>query len=209
MVSARRLTIIILIVALMLTACGNDDKDEDKNNSKNDSDQKTSLSQTLTATNGVTVKYPDGWVAVEENGDIQIVNSQEALDAADITAGQAGLMLMDPAIMEYIATEGVELTPVGLLTAYAGSGEDGGMTMGDVTETTVGDKKAARLAINDDKSEGFIMVVQLDESSYIVAMGITAKGELSKFEKTLLDMVSSITYAAPAAPAEATEESAG
>lgn len=198
----RFMLAILLLLALVLgaAACGDDDD-------KDDGD-KSSLSETYTSETGVSFKYPKDWVVQDSTEGILLANSQEAIEADDMGKDQVGIVIMDPAMISLVTAD-TEMSSADVLAMFASmmSGETEGATVGETTETKVGNNAAARANISDDKSDGFVMVIELGDAKVLI-FAAAGKDGLDKHEDTILKIAGTISYAAPAAPA-ATEDAAG
>ncbi len=172
------LVLVIMLLVLTATACG---KDED--------DNKDGLSETFTSSTGISVRYPQGWGAKEEIGQIFIANSQEAMEDAEMTTGQFGIMVtVLPADWTFSPRETLE---------RSNKDESGGSTTyGDIFETQVGGKSAARITMSGDKVDGVLFAIDLGGSIAIGGM-TAAKGELKDYEAIGMDIIASISYTAP------------
>lgn len=183
------LLIVLLIVPLAIGACGDDDKKDDN--------KAADLKQELTATSGLTVKYPDGWAARESDMGIEIANKAEYLDSdvEEVPEGAAVLMIMAPFNPADMGMGDMALKDlVGMMS------EDEGSDVSEPKDTKVGGKDAARVDIKepDSKTEGFFVAYKIDDTNVVIAMGAAREGQLDKQEATLFKILESLTYTAPA-----------
>ncbi len=190
------LVVFLVIVPLVMTACGGDDK---KDNAK-----AADLKQEFTSTSGITVKYPDGWSAQDSDAGVAIANKPEYLNLtgnAEIPSGGVTVLILaafDPSAMGLAADASVK--DVVSTIAPSMAGQSSGMKVGDVKDLKVGGKDAARVDVSDSatKSEGFLIGYKVDDKNIVLAIVGTHQGELNKYEATALKMIESITYTAPA-----------
>jgi len=179
---------LLLVASLALAACGSDKKDKGS--------KAADLKQTFESTTGISVKYPDGWVAQDaENGEVYIANSQDTLtaikstDTEELAKGQVAMLL------SIIPAEA--LGDKSLKDAITMSASEEGKSE-EVKEVKLGGKEAYRTEMSSDKLEGFTIGFEA-EGAIVIAVGATAKGELKNQEEaTLLKILESVTYKAPA-----------
>jgi hypothetical protein len=185
------LTVVLLVVPLILTACGGDKKDDKKGSA-------ASLSQSFTSTTySLTVKYPDGWLAADGDSGVNLGNNQAAIDVVaasnevEIPAGSFAMQVMAIPLAEIgMADQSI----VDILKAMSASMASDTTHVGDVQETKVGGKDGARLSVTDDKqkADGFVLGFKLDDNTLIMVAGMAAKGELDKNEATALKIAESV-----------------
>jgi hypothetical protein len=187
------LVVLLLLVPLVMTACGGDDKKDDKS---------ADLKQTFESTSGITVKYPDGWAARDGDSGIEIANKAEYFDvegnAEEVPAGAVVVMVMPPfAPSDMGLADDAAMKDILGMFAQGMGGE--GAEVGDVKETKVGSKDAARVSIKDSaiKSDGFVIAFKIDDTHVVIAFVVARDGELSKSESTALKVIESMTYTAP------------
>ena len=142
----NKLLLLALILVLALAACGGGDDDGDFN-----------LSQSISLEDpevGIktTVKYPDGWVASSDDGQIQFANSQEAFDAVDNDAPEGGMVIgtvagfpVEMAAM-FGAAEGAG--PEDIIGTFAQIFSSEGGEFGDPETFEIDGKSAARITGN-------------------------------------------------------------
>lgn len=196
---SKKLVILLLVVlALGLAACGGDDDKDDK---------KVDLKQTFTSESGLTVKYPDGWIARDGESGVEIANSQKTIDAMDsdteekMGADMAIAMVPPPTALADMMMEGKTIKEVAEQFKEIFAGDEGEDTsVSDVKEIKIGGKDAARLDITDSEteSEGFYVFYMLDDANVMMVVGMAHQGDLGKYEDTLLKIIESVTYTAPA-----------
>jgi hypothetical protein len=187
------LVVLLLLVPLIMTACGGDDDKDDK---------KVDLKQTFESTSGITAKYPDGWAARDGDAGIEITNKAEYFDAedSDEVPADAVLVMVMPPFAPTDAGLAEDASMTDLLGMFAASFGSEGAELGEVKETKVGGKDAARVSVKDSsiKSDGFVIAYKIDDTNIVIAVTVTRDGELDKFEDTTLKIIESMTYTAPA-----------
>lgn len=181
--------VIGLVLMLAIAGCGGDDKKDDDGDAS-----KTDLSQTHESPTGLSVKYPEGWAASEEQGMIQLATSEDLINAETIGDGQVGIIVFDPAMVSAMA--GGADSPADILTAFGQMMGDEG-DFGDVTETKIGDYDGARVNVSDDATEGFMTAFEVNDSDIVIANVVTAKDQLDEHEATALDILGTVSYTAP------------
>ncbi len=184
------LVVLMLIVPMALAACGDDDKDEKKG------DSKVELNQTFESVTGLTAKYPEGWVT-QDTLMPMIANSEAALNAEEIGEGMAAVMFMpvpSDQLMGMSVKEAFEM----MGGAMAGEIGEGGEAS-DVKEIKIAGKDGYRIDIKDAQSEGFVVGFEGEGGALILGIGATGNGKLGDFESTMLAIIESATYTAPAA----------
>jgi len=190
------LLIALLIVPFVLTACGDDEKEDKKDDKKTDLAVK--LTQTFTnAEVGVTVQYPDGWVAREDSAGVSLASSQAAMDTETPGENDQVINVEVNALDVFGATT---LDEVITLFKQAMTSEEEGVTISEVTSLKVGSKDAKRMTMTHP-TEGeavFIAWLTEDGKSVVSVMGIATNGKLSALEPNLLAVANSVTYTPPA-----------
>lgn len=190
--SGLLLFVLLIAASLALAACGGGDK-------KDEGGKAADLKQSYDGAAGVSVKYPEGWAVVDSpDGSVILASNQAMLDiitaATDdpptIAKGQAGLMiLVMPADQ---ALGGMTLKELVGMMASGGAFE-----AGEVKDVKIGDKDANRSDIVADGMDGFTVGLEKD-GAVVIGMGIAAKGEMKDREATLLAIIESAAYKAPA-----------
>jgi hypothetical protein len=191
------LVVALLIVPVILTACGGDDKKDNKES------KTVSLDQTFTSENyGLTLRYPDGWTARDGDYAIEIGNKQEAINVmnagadAVIPADSFGLQIAAVPLAK-IGMAGQPIANVLKGTALSMNSED--TKAGEVRELQIGGKEAARVDITNtkQKADGFAIGFMLDDNIVIMIVGVASQGDLGKYEETATQIAATIA-AAPA-----------
>lgn len=207
------LLILVLIFSMVAAACGGDDDDDGDDNGGGDA----ALSQTFESSSGITIKYPEGWVARDGDSGIEIANSQAAFDAMDAEGDENdeipedgfALLIMNPADMALPGMENLDAKGiVGMIAGFmADEGEDEGMQAGEMEDAKVGDWDAGKVPVTDSslKAEGFIIGYKYDDTTAVIAIALAREGELGDYEDTAIKMLESVTYTAPAGESEEAE----
>jgi len=194
---ARKLSFLLIgLVALMVAACGGGGTGGGG----------VSLTETYNA-DGVTFKYPSGWVVQAPSapgGPVSLANNQAALDAAQVattaqvTSGQQ-IVAVFPFTGETFAAMSAGISsPLQLLQQMgpAMSSADVGLTFGEPAETTIGGKPAARSSGSSDAGDGTLIAINMGDAGYVLVMGATGKGEMGNFEATLNALAESVSITA-------------
>ncbi len=190
--SGLLLFVLLIAASLALAACGGDDK-------KDEGGKAADLKQSLESPTGVNLKYPDGWVSDEEAaGSVLLASNQATLDtitdatddAPAIAKGQSGLMILVMPADEVLG--GMDLKEVVGLMASGGAFE-----AGEVKDVKIGGQDAYRTDIVADGMDGFMVGLEKD-GAVVITLGISAKGEMKDREATLLAIIESASYKAPA-----------
>lgn len=199
------LLVLVLIVPLALAACGGDDDDKDDNGGGNGD---VELSQTFESETGATVKYPEGWVAMEDGGQIVLANSQALMDkmqdSTDIEAkpekGEAGVVLSVMPLAALGLEEGAELDTIFDMMVQ-GMTSEGMEAEGDAQSIKVGDSDAKRLDVKltDEGGEGMVVFYINDAGALVMAILATADDERGTYDDLALKIAESVTWTAPAA----------
>lgn len=200
------LIVLVLGVSFALTACG----------SKKDKSSKTvKLPQTFSSATGLTVKYPEGWIARDDaqSGNVEIATKLEVLDITK--AG--GAVPTGDFVLVINATPKTQTSMAGKTaaeilkslndTVSSTLGSSSGITFGDITSIKIGGKDGARCTVTNAKteSESLVVVFKFDNDTLVSLGGMVHQGELGQYEATLLKMAESVTYQVPPATPTPTE----
>ena len=189
--------VLLLVAPLTLAACGGNDEES----SGDDQNAAGELSETFESAVGVSFKYPKGWAARDGDSGPELANSEEVLaqmdeeDRDEIPSGAFVLLIFDPAQLAQIAGE---QSAKDVLEMFTGFMTDENTTVGEITETKVGENDAARAGLQESqsKSDSFVIVWQDGDTTYL-AVGMAREGELDKYEDTAMKILESISYNAP------------
>ncbi len=180
------LIVALLVVPMVLVACGDDDKDKDSGGDLN-------LNQTIEG-NGLSAKYPEGWAAqADEDGSIQIANSADILEMVGgeetLKDDQFGVMVMALPLAGSDAREAFDMMAVALASEGSGGG--------DVKETKIGDKDAYRVDASPvDGTDGIILGFE-SNGALVVVVGVSADGKIGDYEDATLKIAETVEYSAP------------
>ena len=186
------LVVALLILPVILTACGGNDKKEEE------ARKTVSLDQTFTSGHyGLTLKYPTGWAARDGDYAIEIGNKQEAIDVmnagadATIPAGSFGLQIAAVPLAD-IGMAGQPIANV--IKGTAASMNSGDTKAGTVRTLMIGGKEAARVDITNtrQKADGFAIGFMLDENTVVMIVGVASQGDLGKYEETANQIAATI-----------------
>lgn len=187
------LLLVVVLLSLVLVACGG-------SGDANSGGSAVTLSQTFSAEDSaIGFKFPEGWIANSDFGQVTLASSQAAIDAAEpITGALIVNFLVAPTAD--IAGLAENATPTDVLNVFRSFMEgENAPTFGDVSEQKVGNMDAAQISGSDDTTDAIVYVVKVADDAYIVIVGGTAKGEMGNYEVTLKAVIESITYTAPVA----------
>lgn len=152
------------------------------------------LTQTFQSGDGtITFTYPDGWVINDGLGLVTIANSQAAIEAEDPAPGQFQARLFTTPISA-IEGLGVVATPRDVLQFFAADLSTSGVTFNAPSDLTVGARPAARIEGSGTDGQGLVIAMNLDNGNYAFVTAISAPGENSRFEPTLLAILESLAY---------------
>lgn len=198
------LVVLLLVVSLALAACGGDDDDDGGGGDQNTGDtgaRTITLSETFEGPYGITVRYPQGWVASQQDTMVAVVSSAAVQDR--LLVGE-GMSLASSECMVGIFAGHPDDPTVDLTTAFnqlveAEYSEASGIThTGAIEDITVGGRPAKRLNIGfvDHDVEG-VLIAFADGDVIVFGMVLAGKGGLGNFEATGLAIFDSVTYSAP------------
>jgi hypothetical protein len=150
----------------------------------------------------LTLRYPSGWV-IQDSGDGQVLvgTNEDVFTTADtdLPSGQAAIVLLFVAGEVFADAEIVisnDLT--GSLTRFMetlnGSGIEE-ISFSPAYETTFGVNPAARADGTVDNNDVFVMLVYYGDDTFSIFVGLTAGGEMQKYEPKLLAIAESVNYA--------------
>lgn len=185
---------LLLVVSMVAAACGGD---EDKK-------ENVKLEATHTSDSGLSFKYPEGW-AVQDEGDgtVILAVNEEMLgeNVTEMPDDGYGIVFFTP---DTLAMIGVTGTPSGVLEGYKAmmGGETGGAEFGDVKTEKFGGKDAARMSIKAEDLEQQMVAVDMGDGVVVLMSVVGGKDGLKKYEDVAGDVVETLSYTAPAAPAD-------
>lgn len=197
--------VLLLVVPLVLAACGGDDDDDNGDNGDNGD---VELTQDFTSADGISFQYPEGWVASDQEGQVFVANSQTALDKMiaggvenNPTEGEAAFLVTGiPLDMMGVDAASASLDDVFTQMTSAMTGE-GMTTEGDVQDIELGDTDAKKINVSDDTSstEGVIVGMIDSDGAFIMLVGVAPEGERGNVEDTVMAVAETVDWAAPAA----------
>jgi hypothetical protein len=144
----------------------------------------------------VIVKYPDGWVAGNENGQIEFANSQYALDADEPEDGMVAGMSMgftaEMAAMFSGAGEGTG--PEELVSGFVGIFASEGGEFGNIETFEIDGKSAARVTGNttvEGKTLNMVLVV-IDEGDGFGMVIIATPDDIGQYKTLAKDIAGAL-----------------
>ncbi len=158
----------------------------------------SSLSESYVS-DGVCLKYPAGWVLEVQNKGITLANNQTTFDAltnagASVTSGQQIIWVLTDVTIFGMLVGRID-SPLDMVNLI-GNSSDEDFTYGEAIELTIGGKPAARKTASGNEGDMQFIVIKMGSSSdirdYIMVWGVTARGEMGKFEETLYAVAESI-----------------
>ncbi len=183
--------VLLLVVPLALAACGWDEE------------KAADLTETFQSESGLSIQYPNGWVAKDSPQGVLLANSEELASLLESAPnllqppeGSVSMLFVNPDDMAALAEEGQ--TPKDIAEQFADFNDE----TGDVKDKKIGENDGATVSIKSskNKNEGFLAVWQDGDTMYI-AVVMTREGELGKYEDTTLKILESVSYSAPAGEA--------
>lgn len=198
MLSNKRNLVFVLatILSIFLVACGAADESSDSVNLS----QNLSYEDEMGAT--VSIDYPEGWVAADENGSASFASAEELLaqaqgaDLPDVGAGEVvAISLALPSEMaSFMVEDGEDVSAISLANSFVTNLVDGEGTVGDVEETTIGDQTAAVVQGTDQDVDVVLVTIDLGDGNYALVFGATAAGEGDDIRATIEAMAGSVVY---------------
>ncbi len=194
----RTLSLVLLvIVALVAAACGGGG---DNGGNDGGSASSVNLSQEF-AGGGVTLMYPEGWVAEEASGQIRLASSQEVADKMNsdedlnepMPSGAAATVVMTVNATDIGLEADASITDV--LNQFKNLMADADTTIGDVEAVSLGDKDGARVSVSSENTDGWLYGAALGDGDVALFIFITAPGERDNWTATLDGIAASITKA--------------
>ncbi len=155
----------------------------------------------------LTLRYPEGWVVITEDG-ITILTTDESLGGGiddTIPRGEAALALFfsdtGPLAEEDIFNDGTPSSVVrGLIALIQEDSANAGRFSEPVTFTLAG-RSGARSIGSVLGNDVLLVVTEIEDNVFGVAVGVASAGDLDRYEAKMLAIVESINYA-PLTPLE-------
>ena len=143
----------------------------------------------------VTVKYPDGWVANNDQGQIEFANSQYALDADEPEDGMvAGMSMGFTAEMATLFGAGEGAGPAAIVSVFVGIFAGEGGEFGDPETFEVDGKSAAMVggsATADGVTLNMVLVV-IDEGAGFGIIIIATPDDIDQYETLAKDIAGAL-----------------
>ncbi|MBL8161384.1 MAG: hypothetical protein JNJ61_05310 [Anaerolineae bacterium] len=192
--------LVMMLVALLAAACGGGAAGGGGGGG-------VTLSETYDS-NGVTFKYPSGWV-VDPNSStgVSIASAQAALDAlnagsaadVNLAAGQYAISVLPftgDEVQAMAVTDPKAL--VSMMATGITGGEASGITFGDAAEATINGKPGARATGSNDKVDLQMVAINMGDSGFAVVFAIAPKGEMGTLNNTFNPMLDTLALTAAA-----------
>lgn len=209
--SGLLLLILLIVASLALAACGGSDSKNEVSQDEANGSADTSLPQIFVSANGVTLRYPQGWVARDlVEGPLVyavVANSQAVLDDLEsdapvqMPAGGFLLTIYTVSWVDLAAALGVSSSALEDMDikAWMEAFYPPGFGYGEVETVTIGAIQTARSNGQiSDGNDGFTLAYKLDNLSAIWISVLTHEGESAGFEDIAYEIIESVTYEAPA-----------
>ncbi|MFC1959145.1 WD40 repeat domain-containing protein [Chloroflexota bacterium] len=179
----KRVLILGVAVSLVLMLAGSVVAQED-------------LSETYTSSDGyLTVNYPASWSAVGAKGAAMLSSGEEVINADVMPVGAAWIMILPPQILaEYeIAPDASPAEVAEGMTMLLG---EEGLVTGEVSVIAAGPNELTQIPLSGDFGEGLGGSLGFSEG-LLGIYAIAASGEWADQEAVILDILGSVSYAAP------------
>lgn len=156
------------------------------------------LTGTFTSESGISVNHPQGWVAAEDpaQGVVQVASSEDALTRDSFIAGDAGLVIFDPALLAQLpnsATPGALLITFAQLLAQQGSS----MAFDEAYEMALGENTVPAMDFAEGDTAGTAFAFETADGARVLVFAAAYADELENVKPLLLAIAASITYDAP------------
>ncbi len=191
-------SISVAILALMLASCS---VVEMMTAMLGDGGDRVSLSQGYD-NEGLSFNYPDGWVAVDDMGQIMIASSQETLDlmmgedSAGPPLSQLGMAIILMPLEELGL--GDDATPMSVMEMFLPMLQsEGEMEFSELSEETIAGKTAVHAEASDENMQVAIIIVDVGGGAFALVTGAAAPGELNDFNDEINTIIGSMNYSAP------------
>ena len=152
------------------------------------------LVKTFTASNGRTLRYPDGWVVRDDMGIIYAATTQAASDRlvtlGSLGPGQVFVQFAENSILSGATADPAVHLPDNLRLLLQGSG----FTAGAPAGLPWAARPAARLDAANDKLQMLAVSIKVREDLFADVIAYTAAGEMATHEALILAMIESLTY---------------
>jgi hypothetical protein len=149
--------------------------------------------ETFTAANGRTLKYPAGWTTREDLGIFYLSTSAAASDrlvmSQTLQPGEVFVQFAENSIVGAASDPAVHLTD-NLKLLFEGQG----LTAEPVTTFTSAGRPAARIDASNDKLDMLAVSVKATAGTFADVIAYMAPGEKATYEPLALSMIDSLTY---------------
>lgn len=156
------------------------------------------LTEEYFSASGLSLSYPGDWLVQEDAGMVALSNDPNAFGSDDIPPGAVGVIIIEPPTVNAVAG-GTYDTLESLLTLLAVDISEGELDSASLKPqpATIGGRPAARLIANDTANDVLLLAIDLGDTGPAVVAAVTAPGELSRFEDTVLAIAATIEYMSP------------
>lgn len=149
----------------------------------------------------LTIGYPTGWYTSEDAGTI-IISSTENADFNPQNRLEPGQAALGVTVLNNDASFGQQLTGDGpvekLKTLLTGINDTDAGSFSNPVALTIGDYSAARAASTYKGSSNqfilFLMELDSDSETYVIAAGLTGAGEMARVEAKFISILSTLVY---------------
>jgi len=169
------LLLMLVLVASVIAACGGDD-DDDGDDGGDASAQSSDLSQTLSE-GGITVSYPEGWVAEGDIDGLTLASDQETFDQANASTDAPELPDGGTALqVSILPSDAFGGSPAEIFDLLFGEGsEDDLFAPGERSDLTIGDRSGVTAPLEftgDTDLSGALYILTYDEGNILLGIGI-------------------------------------
>jgi hypothetical protein len=145
----------------------------------------------------IAFQYPEDWYAMVVSGQITVANNQMAAETSLPTSGQFVARMF---VGRIDAVGGLEsgASPLSAVQLFAQSVGD--IQFGAAQELVIGTSPAARIDGTGPDGQAVIIAADMGNGIYNVVSGLSAAGELGRYDATLLAIIASVNYVGAANP---------
>ncbi len=158
----------------------------------------TSLTSEYISASGLSLSYPGDWTAQEDAGIVALSNDAAAFDSDGLPPGAVGVIILGPPTVKTL-TSGAAETAEDMLKSFAAELSEGGLdgALLRPQPTTIGGRPAVQLNASDSVNDMLLLAIDLDDSGPVIVVALASRGELSRFESTILAIAATIEYTSP------------
>lgn len=159
------------------------------------------LTQVFSKADGsVSVKYPAGWTAEEQLGQVFITTDRAVFestsDSSNVPPGSLLMSIIAIPADQLAGLPGVDVraAPAAILKAIASSELPSGVSMSEPSALKVGSRDAARVAGTSTGTDALFLLVKERDTLFSLVTVATKNGEMALFEPTVLAIAESVLY---------------